>query len=355
MNLTSSLNILDSTLVDLLDLNTNVDLQLSPCSEVEQRYDDVYFCRSYSENDYSQVWVLAGASILIGLGITLAQFSELAKYITLLDKIRRAVTNDTDIDIGDKEDIDTSNVGGYSISQYIILQAGLVLIYFIAKILVMTDTSIFDDVSDANKSFNNNSFRKWFNSMNILTVMVLSASTTASQGVLKLVGKVIKQGDGNDMSIISLLACIVFIMDIIGTFVMLCVKYGYLVISAYVTAVGLLVCLMLAVSVCCWAPCILCIQVMLSKVFETIFGCGSEKCKKLLSSLAGAICLFFVIYLMIVAMYLFAWLFLGGPIDEHIAIVDEGNQVMVFECLLAAAIYGFIVMIGGFIRTVMID
>lgn len=115
---------------------------------------------------------------------------------------------------------DLDNIGGYTISQYVVLQSIMALLYFIAKCLLMTDESL----KKANDNYDDSSWRSWVNTHNLLVMYILTCSMTMSNSVLRTVKLVIAQGEGDRLGIFAKLGCFILFTDLLGSFIMICIK-----------------------------------------------------------------------------------------------------------------------------------
>lgn len=108
---------------------------------------------------------------------------------------------------------------------------------------------------------------------------------------------------------------------------MILITDGYILLFLYYFAVGFVCGLMLAFTICCWVPLIFGVSFVLTTVFKQ-FACGNEKCVGLLTLLAQSVAMNGLFYFIVILVLVFMWLFVGGPVDDAIYLIDDSNQLV---------------------------
>jgi len=310
----------------------------------------VYWSHTFEKGGYHEVWVISFIYTLISLGITFIRYPQMASIVTIFQQMRSQGSNMKDAFLTSwNQPTDLKTIGGLSFNVYIIHSAVLTLMYFIAKILLYCDAS----VTHSNHDFQNTSFHHWCSGQNVIVALIFFHTIPSSFDMIQKVWKVKTQLNNIYFPDVTLLLSSMFVIDLVGTLLLVSMKYGYIVYLLYLAAVGILTAGVIGITLVCWLPCFVGIVYGILLVFR-VFACYQPIDKPLgraMNDIGGGIAMNFLSYLIVVLLLTLHWSFIGGPPESTVVFSSQSYAIYVFSLITMGAIYGFIVAIIGIIIT----
>lgn len=215
------------------------------------------------------------------------------------------------------------------------------------KILLYYDASI----SHSNRDFDDLPFENWCSAQNVIVALMFFHSLPSSFDMIQKVWKVRTQINNIYFHNGTLLLSCIFIIDILGSLIMICIKYGYIVYLLYLAAVCVLTAGAIGVTLVCWLPCFIGIVYGILFLFRML-ACNQSTEKPfghVMNDIGGGITMNILSYLIVVLLLTFHWLFVGGPPESTIIFSSQSNAVSIFYLTTIGAIYGFIIALFGIV------
>jgi hypothetical protein len=312
--------------------------------------DNAAFCAHFA-GQYRDTFFIVALIFLISAGSMIFSFPLSQIYVRTAERAMEEKKAAFLKDSEDKEELlKSNNIGGYSFIEYCILYSINTIIVFVAKVYLFEDDSFY--LRKSNRIYKNTGFGQWCNANTILIVAIFTTSIQSSLRILHLITdweSLTKHKSNYLTSVCGL----IFIGDVIGSIVMICMKYGYGMFFLYELGISLMVGCILGITMCCWLPIYGFFSVLVVFLFRCLsFGADAKSgFGKVMLIIGGGIVLNIFFYLLFCLILVFVWLCMGGVPQDTVVMDKSYNQTIIALLFLGSAVYSVVVAGIGILRT----